>query len=92
MLSSLLTAVSGIRFGWRDALDIFVVGFITYEFLKLIRHTRAVQIGIGAVLVVGMYYLSEVAMLRTVNWFVGNLLSYVVFAAIVLFQDDFRRV
>jgi diadenylate cyclase len=39
-----------------------------------------------------MYYLSEVVMLRTVNWFVGNLLSYVVFAAIVLFQADLRRV
>ena len=39
-----------------------------------------------------MYYLSEVAMLRTVNWFVGNLLSYAVFAAIVLFQADLRRV
>ena len=92
MLDSLLNAFSGIGLGWRDALDIFVVAFIAYEFLKLIRHTRAVQIGIGAVLVVAMYYLSEVAMLRTVNWFVGNLLSYVVFAAIVLFQADLRRV
>ena len=92
MLDILLDAFSGIRFGWRDAIDIFVVAFIAYEFLKLIRHTRAVQIGIGAVLVVAMYYLSEVAMLRTVNWFIGNLLSYVVFAAIVLFQADLRRV
>ena len=92
MLDSLLNAFSGIRFGWRDALDIFVVAFIAYEFLKLIRHTRAVQIGIGAGLVITMYYLSEVVMLRTVNWFVGNLLSYVVFAAIVLFQADLRRV
>ena len=92
MLDSLLNAFSGIRFGWRDALDISVVAFIAYEFLKLIRHTRAVQIGIGAGLVIAMYYLSEVAMLRTVNWFVGNLLSYVVFAAIVLFQADLRRV
>ena len=77
MLDSLLNAFSGIRFGWRDALDIFVVAFIAYEFLKLIRHTRAVQIGLGAVVV---------------NWFVGNLLTYVVFAAIVLFQADLRRV
>ena len=92
MLDSLLNAFSGIGLGWRDALDIFVVAFIAYEFLKLIRHTRAVQIGIGAVLVVAMYYLSELAMLRTVNWFVGNLLSYVVFAAIVLFQADLRRI
>ncbi len=92
MLDSLLSTLSGIRFGWRDALDILIVAFIAYEFLKLIRHTRAVQIGIGAVLVIAMYYFSEVAMLRTVNWFVGNLLTYVVFAAIVLFQADLRRV
>ena len=91
MLNSLLNAFSGIRFGWRDALDIFIVAFVAYEFFKLIRHTRAVQIGIGAALVIAMYYLSEVAMLRTVNWFVGNLLSYVVFAAIVLFRHFTRR-
>ncbi len=92
MFDSLLNAFSGIRFGWRDAIDIFAVAFIAYEFLKLIRHTRAVQIGLGAVVVIAMYYLSEVVMLRTVNWFIGNFLTYVVFAAIVLFQADLRRV
>jgi len=81
----------GARVGWRDLLDIAVVSFLTYEFLKLIRHTRAVQIVVGGVLVVGIYYASELATLRTVNWIVGDMFGYIVFAAIVLFQADIRR-
>ena len=33
--------------GWWDLLDIAIVSFLIYEFLKLIRGTRAVQMGVG---------------------------------------------
>ena len=34
--------------GWWDLLDIAVVSFLIYEFLKLIRGTRAVQMAVGS--------------------------------------------
>ena len=79
------------RFGWRDAVDILIVAFVIYEILKLIRGTRAVQMALGAGVLVAIFYLSSWAQLSTVNWFIRNMVGYVVFALIVLFQADIRR-
>jgi diadenylate cyclase len=77
--------------GWWDLLDIAIVSIIIYEFLKLIRGTRAVQMAAGSLLLVGLFYVSRLAPLQTVNWMVSNMLVYVAFAAIVIFQSDIRR-
>jgi diadenylate cyclase len=77
--------------GWWDVLDILAVSILIYEFLKLIRGTRAVQMAVGSVLVIGLFYLSQLAPLQTLNWLIRNALVYVAFAAIVIFQSDIRR-
>lgn len=79
------------RFGWRDVVDVLIVAAVIYEILKLIRGTRAVQMALGAGLLVVMFYVSRWAQLSTVNWFIRNMVGYVVFALIVLFQADIRR-
>ena len=76
--------------GW-DILDVLVVALIIYESLKLIRGTRAMQMAFGSALLVGLYFFSLAAPLQTVNWLIRNMIGYVVFAAIVLFQNDIRR-
>jgi diadenylate cyclase len=77
--------------GWWDVLDILIVSFLIYEFLKLIRGTRAVQMATGALIIVGLFYVSRLAPLQTVNWMIRNMLAFVAFAAIVIFQSDIRR-
>ncbi|HSC28970.1 MAG TPA: diadenylate cyclase CdaA [Vicinamibacterales bacterium] len=77
--------------GWWDLLDIAIVSILIYEFLKLIRGTRAVQMAVGTMLVMGLFYVSRLAPLQTLNWLIRNLLVYVAFAAIVIFQSDIRR-
>ena len=77
--------------GWRDVIDIAIVSILIYEVLHLIRGTRAAQMAVGGALAVGLYYVSRLAELETVNWLIRNLVGYVVFAAIVLFQSDIRR-
>jgi diadenylate cyclase len=77
--------------GWWDLLDIAIVAILIYEFLKLIRGTRGVQMAAGSLLIVGLFYLSRLAPLQTVNWMIRNMLVYVAFAAIVIFQSDIRR-
>src|SRR5690606_7679155 len=77
--------------GWRDLVDIAIVSFLIYEVLNLIRGTRAMQMAVGGGLAVGLFYISRMAQLETVNWLIRNLAGYVVFAAIVLFQSDLRR-
>jgi diadenylate cyclase len=77
--------------GWWDLVDILVVSFLLYEVLKLIRGTRAVQMALGGGLLVALFYGSRWSHLETVNWLVRNLVGYIVFAVIVLFQSDIRR-
>src|SRR5262245_45617168 len=77
--------------GWWDLADILVVSIIIYEVLKLIRGTRAVQMAVGGLFLVALFYGSRWGHLETVNWLIRNLFGYVVFAVIVLFQSDIRR-
>ena len=76
---------------WWDIVDLLVVAFVIYEGLKLIRGTRAVQMALGSLLLVLLFFFSRWAPLQTVNWAIRNIIGYVVFAAIVLFQSDIRR-
>jgi len=77
--------------GLWDLLDIAIVSILIYEFLKLIRGTRAVQMAVGSLFIVGLFYISRLAPLQTLNWMIRNVLVYVGFAAIVIFQSDIRR-
>ena len=77
--------------GWWDLADILVVSLLIYWLLKLIEGTRAVQMAVGGGALVALLYGSQLGHLETVNWLIRNLLGYIVFAAIVLFQSDIRR-
>ena len=76
---------------WWDLVDILVVSILIYEVLKLIRGTRAAPMALGGGLFVALFYGSHWIHLETVNWLVRNLVGYIVFAVIVLFQSDIRR-
>ena len=91
MIESLADLLRQVPIGWWDVIDIAIVSLVIYEFLKLIRRTRAVQVALGGGLVVGIYYASQFAPLQTVNWLIRDMFGYMVFAAIVLFQSDIRR-
>ena len=77
--------------GWWDIADILVVSVLIYEVLKLIRGTRAMQMAVGAAVLVAMFYGSRWGRLDTLNWLIRNFLGSIVFAIIVLFQSDIRR-
>ena len=78
--------------GWRDALDILIVAFIIYELLLFIRGTHAVQMALGALVLVLVYWISSLLDLETVNWMLRTFLPYVVFGIIVVFQSEIRKV
>jgi diadenylate cyclase len=80
------------EFSWLDALDILIVAFIIYQLLQLIRGTHAVQMALGAMVLVLVYWVSQWADLETVNWLLRTFLPYVVFGIIVVFQAEIRKV
>lgn len=73
-----------------SAIDIVLVAVLIYEFLVLIKGTRAVPILVGVGGLALAFYLAHALELKTVNWLVGTLLPYAIFALIVVFQAEIR--
>ena len=74
-----------------DALDILVVAYLFYRVLLIIKGTRAFQVLVGLVVLIGLYLLSQVLALQTVGWLLDEFSLYLVLAVIILFQEDIRR-
>jgi len=89
---SLVAFLRTTEFSWLDALDILIVAFIIYQLLQLIRGTHAVQMALGGMVLVLVYWVSQWADLETVNWLLRTFLPYVVFGIIVVFQAEIRKV
>ncbi len=76
---------------WVSLLDIVIVAVLAYQFLLLVKGTRAAQIVVGIAVLAAAFYVARLGELTTVNWLVTTLLPYGVFAAIVVFQNEIRR-
>ena len=80
-----------LHFTWRDAIDILVVAFIIYNILALIRGTRAMQISIGLVLLASTFFIARAFDLPALEAISREILFYLPFAIIILFQHEIRR-
>jgi len=80
------------EFSWLDVLDILIVALIIYELLQLIRGTHAVQMALGALVLVILYWTSLWLNLQTLNWILRTFLPFMVFGIIVVFQAEIRKV
>jgi len=74
-----------------DLVDILVVAFLFYRVLLIIKGTRAIQVLIGLVALIGLYLLSQLLQLQTVGWLLDEFSLYLMLAVIILFQEDIRR-
>jgi diadenylate cyclase len=72
-------------------LDIVLVAFLIYQFLSLVRGTRAAPMLVGVATLGLAFYFARLGELRTLNWLLSTLLPYVVFALIVVFQSEIRH-
>jgi diadenylate cyclase len=91
MLEWLSSLLSGIPFSWWDVLDILLVAFLLYELLQFLRGTHAVQIALGGLVLVLLYWASVLFNLQTVNWLLRTFLPFLVFGIIVVFQAEIRK-
>ena len=78
-------------FRWQDGLDILLLSVVIYWGLNLIRGTRAVPMLIGLGVVYGIYFLSNVFEVYTLNVLLKNLLGWSLVLVFIVFQDDIRR-
>ena len=76
---------------WQDLVDITLVFLVTYRLLLLIRGTRALQILMGLLVLLGALLLSERLRLYVFNYVLKQVFDYLFIIVVVLFQDEIRR-
>lgn len=75
----------------RNVLDIFLVYYIVYRALLVLRGTRAMQVGVGLAMVFVLYIVAQLLQLVTVLNIMGALISSMILIIVVVFQNDIRR-
>lgn len=75
------------------AVDVFLVAFVIYRVLLLIRGTKAVQMLVGVMLIMIFYLLSkdEYLGLKTLNWLLDKFIASFILILVIVFQDEIRR-
>jgi diadenylate cyclase len=89
MFTDLATALS--RITVVDILDILLVAFILYSFIRLIKDTRAYQMAIGIAIIGLFYLLTQWGRLVVSHRLIKSFTTYLIIAIIVLFQGEIRR-
>jgi diadenylate cyclase len=74
-----------------DIIDILIVSFIIYEFILLIKGTRAMQILLGLTFVLLPIVISPWIQLNTIIWILEKVLPIGAIALLILFQPEFRK-
>ncbi|HEX7152793.1 MAG TPA: diadenylate cyclase [Thermoanaerobaculia bacterium] len=88
---TLLDRLQYLQFGWRDLVDVLIVALIIYNILALIRGTRAMQISIGLMLLGSSFFIARAFDLPALEAISRQILFYLPFAVIILFQQEIRR-
>jgi len=90
-MDSMLDLFRFTPFSIRDFIDIAMVSFVIYRVLLLMRGTRGLQMTFGMVMLLLFYWVTRYYRLAAVQWLLSNILTYIVFAIIVLYQNEIRR-
>ncbi len=76
---------------WRDLVEILIVATVLYRILVLLAGTRAIQMLLGLFLVIGIYFLARLLSFDLIIYLLGNVFSFGVIAALVVFQPELRN-
>src|SRR5882762_2387355 len=77
--------------GWNNVLDILIVAVFIYYVLVLIRGTRAVQLLLGVLVLVGIYGLAVLLKLELTRFVLSAVFAVAVFGLLIVFQPELRR-
>jgi len=74
-----------------NLVDVFLIWFVIYKLLMVIKGTKAVQLLKGIFVIVIVKILSDLIGFRTLSWLMGETLSWGFIAIIIIFQPELRR-
>lgn len=75
-----------------DVLDITIISYILYKLYFFIRGSRAAQMFIGLLLILGASVIVQFLGFSGLNWIFENLRTIWIIAFVILFQPELRRI
>lgn len=76
---------------WRNIIDVIILTVLIYNFLKLVRHTRASSLVKGIIFILVLALLSDVFEIHALNWVLQQIISVGVVVLVIVFQPELRR-
>jgi diadenylate cyclase len=76
--------------GFTDLLQILIVAAGVYYVLRLLARTRAIQMLLGLVLLVVVYFVARLLGMHLISYLMGKLFEYGAIAALIVFQPELR--
>lgn len=86
-----LFSIGFINISLIDIIDVIIVTVLLYKLHQVLRNTIAVQIFLGIIAILAVYFLTEIINFRSLNWILQTLSNIWLLAFIVLFQPELRR-
>lgn len=89
MIEAILKSVT--HFSLKDLIDILLVSILIYQFIVLIRGTRAYQMAVGLSIIAIFFFISKIFNFISLYWILKNIAPYFFIAIIVLYQAEIRK-
>jgi len=80
------------NFTLKDIGDIFLVFLLLYYLLLLIKGTKSYQMAVGLLLIGMAALLANLLKMTAFSYILNNFMTYLIFAVIVLFQEELRKI
>lgn len=79
-------------FSLTDVIDIFFLFLLCYYLLLLIKGTKSYQMAVGLMSIGILALIASLLKLNAFSFILNNFLTYLIFAIIVLFQEELREI
>ncbi|HET9986680.1 MAG TPA: diadenylate cyclase CdaA [Longimicrobiales bacterium] len=76
--------------GLKDLIQILLVAVAAYYVLRLLARTRAIQMLVGLLLLIAVYFVARILDLDLIRYLLEKVFQYGAFAALVVFQPELR--
>lgn len=80
-----------LKISWIDAIDVILVAIIIYYIYSLIRNTLAVNLILGMVIIVLVYYIVKGLHMELLEAIINKFMSVGILALVIIFQPEIRR-
>ncbi len=90
-IAEVFSKLTSLSFGLSDFLDIFLVTFIIYNVIKIIRETRAFQLTKGMLLLGAVYIFTSLLEMEASKYIFNQVFGNVILVLIILFHPEIRH-